>query len=297
MFQVKFASVAWGFPRPSLSCDKPNPEILLPLRCFKIRCGPNPCALICTWKLSGGRLQAWDVGEGSVRAMFWTCSCQYDFLEWQWKPSSDHSKFGSAVFYLSSPWRGLPWMNTWGAACAALQVFISSFRVSREYILHTCTVRGSISSRPVVVGHRLITGRTSGFSSFCGWLAFGNVYPAVKILFVHLLSNIIPSFEANYGDDLWGFQRLSGFGKAGLGFSGACTKTEASLALLFLLLLYRYKGFVAILLSPPPSPPWFIILINDGSSISVPDFFVSRLHSDQLLSRLAFSISDQYYSI
>lgn len=75
-------------------------------------------------------------------------------------------------------------------------------------------LRVLISSRPVyLTGHRLITGRTSGFSSFCGWFAFGNVYPAGKILFVHLLSNIIPSFETNYGDNLWGFQCFIWFWK------------------------------------------------------------------------------------
>lgn len=152
----------------------------------------------------------------------WQRQCKHDVLNLflpVWFPwaavKTVIGSHGSAVFYLSSPWRGLHWTKTWGAACAPLQeVFVSSFRVSREYILHMCTVRVLISSRPVyLTGHRLITGRTSGFSSFCGWFAFGNAYPAVKILFVHLLSNIIPSFETNYGENLWGFQCFIWFWK------------------------------------------------------------------------------------
>lgn len=82
------------------------------------------------------------------------------------------------------------------------------------------------------------------------------------------------------------------FGKVGLEVSGHTVDKEAFLAHCYFIVAVQMGRILTFLLSPPPSPV-FIILFNTGSSISVPDSFVSRVHCDQLSSRLAFSTSNQ----
>lgn len=89
-----------------------------------------------------------------------------------------------------------------------------------------------------------------------------------------------------------------GAGKGGLEVSGHPADRSLPGSLFFLLFCCTDRqdlSFVGI--SPLPPPHLFIILFKDGSSISVPDSSVSRVHRDQLSSRLAFSTSNQCYSI
>lgn len=95
-----------------------------------------------------------------------------------------------------------------------------------------------------------------------------------------------------------GFTGSSGFGKEGLEVSGHRVGTEAFLALSFFIVVVVRTGRTLVLQPFLLSPPLYLLFYyNDGSSISVPDSFVSRVNRDQLSSRLAFSTSNQCCSM